>query len=523
MSDKKVSDKKPSDKKLNLKYVVCLPIALVLFAFLWFFPIEPVTVGNLKFGYSLFFGEGVLSQVEVRVIALFALAAMFWIFEIIPTWCTSTMIIVLMLLTVSDQAAFTFASDSNVGDLISYKSILATFAEPTVMLFLGGFALALCATKVGLDAQLARVLMAPFGTNPKMVLLGFLIVIGLFSMFMSNTATAAMMLAFLAPVLRSLPDEGSKIGLALAIPIAANIGGIGTPIGTPPNTIALKYLNEPSFIEGINTKLAAANEALGTTFEPIARIGFPEWCAVMVPFALIMLIISWGMLLILFPFKVDKIELKIESKPVKDKSYWIVVVTFIVTVFLWMTEKLHGLNSYVVAMIPVGVFAATGVLGKKEIKSLDWDVLWMVAGGFALGLGLNKTGLASHLVQAIPFGEWMPILVLIVASLLAYALSNFISHSAASALLIPILAAVATGMAGTPGFENMGGATTLLVTVAVTCSLAMLFPISTPPNAIAHSTGLIKTRDMAVTGAIIGGIGIALLYAIMIFIGLPKF
>ena len=518
-----MSDKKLSDKKLNLKYAVCLPIALVLFAFLWFFPIEPVTIGNLKFGYSLFFGEGVLSQVEVRVIALFALAAMFWIFEIIPTWCTSTMIIVLMLLTVSDQAAFTFASDSNVGDLISYKSILATFAEPTVMLFLGGFALALCATKVGLDAQLARVLMAPFGTNPKMVLLGFLIVIGLFSMFMSNTATAAMMLAFLAPVLRSLPDEGSKIGLALAIPIAANIGGIGTPIGTPPNTIALKYLNEPSFIEGINTKLAAANDALGTAFEPIARIGFPEWCAVMVPFALIMLIISWVMLLIVFPFKVDKIELKIESKPVKDKNYWIVVVTFIVTVFLWMTEKLHGLNSYVVAMIPVGVFAATGVLGKKEIKSLDWDVLWMVAGGFALGLGLNKTGLASHLVQAIPFGEWMPILVLIVASLLAYALSNFISHSAASALLIPILAAVATGMAGTPGFENMGGATTLLVTVAVTCSLAMLFPISTPPNAIAHSTGLIKTKDMALTGAIIGGIGIALLYVIMIFIGLPKF
>lgn len=512
-----------SDKKLNLKYAVCLPIALLLFAFLWFFPIEPVTVGNLTFGYSLFFGDGVLSQVEVRVIALFALAAMFWIFEIIPTWCTSTMIIVLMLLTVSDQAAFTFASDSNVGDLISYKSILATFAEPTVMLFLGGFALALCATKVGLDAQLARVLMAPFGTNPKMVLLGFLFVIGLFSMFMSNTATAAMMLAFLAPVLRSLPDEGSKIGLALAIPIAANIGGIGTPIGTPPNTIALKYLNVPSFIETVNGKLAAANEALGTTFEPIARIGFPEWCAVMVPYALLMLLISWGLLLLIFPFKVDKIELKIDSKPVKDKNYWIVVVTFIVTVFLWMTEKLHGLNSYVVAMIPVGVFAATGVLGKKEVKSLDWDVLWMVAGGFALGLGLNKTGLAAHLVEAIPFGQWMPVLVLVVAGLLAYALSNFISHSAASALLIPILAAVATGMAGTPGFEGMGGATTLIVTVAVTCSLAMLFPISTPPNAIAHSTGLIKTKDMALTGALIGGIGVVLLYLIMIFIGLPKF
>lgn len=511
-----------STKKVNLKYAVCLPITLLVSLLLWFFPIEPVTVGNMTFGYNLFFGEGVLTPVEVRVIALFVLAALFWIFEIIPTWCTSTMIIVLMLLTVSDQAAFTFASE-DPGALISYKSILATFAEPTVMLFLGGFALALCATKVGLDAQLARILMAPFGTNPKMVLLGFLFVIGLFSMFMSNTATAAMMLAFLAPVLRSLPDEGSKIGLALAIPIAANIGGIGTPIGTPPNTIALKYLNEPSFIDGINAKLASANETLGTAFEPISRIGFPEWCSVMVPFALVMLLISWVVLLLLFPFKVDRIELKIEGKPVKNKNYWIVVVTFIVTVFLWMTEKLHGLNSYVVAMIPVGVFAATGVLGKKEVKSLDWDVLWMVAGGFALGLGLNKTGLASHLVTAIPFGEWMPLLVLCVACLLAYAFSNFISHSAASALLIPILAAVATGMAGTPGFEGIGGASTLIVTVAVTCSLAMLFPISTPPNAIAHSTGLIKTKDMALTGAIIGGVGIVLLFLLMIFIGIPKF
>ncbi len=511
-----------SETKLNLKYAVCLPVALLLFAFLWFFPIEPVTIGNLTFGYSLFFGDGVLSQVEVRVIALFALAALFWIFEIIPTWCTSTMIIVLMLLTVSDQAAFTFASEENVGSLISYKSILATFAEPTVMLFLGGFALALCATKVGLDAQLARILMAPFGTNPKMVLMGFLFVIGLFSMFMSNTATAAMMLAFLAPVLRSLPDEKSKIGLALAIPIAANIGGIGTPIGTPPNTIALKYLNEPSFIETVNAKLASANETLGTAFEPIARIGFPEWCSVMVPFALIMLLISWVVLLILFPFNVDKIELKIEGKPKKDKDYWVVAVTFIVTVFLWMTENLHGLNSYVVAMIPVGVFATTGVLGKKEVKSLDWDVLWMVAGGFALGLGLNKTGLATHLVEAIPFSEWMPMLVLVVACLLAYAFSNFISHSAASALLIPILTAVATGMAGTPGFEAMGGAATLIVTVAVTCSLAMLFPISTPPNAIAHSTGLIKTKDMALTGAIIGGVGIVILVLVMTIIGLPR-
>ena len=123
-----------------------------------------------------------------------------------------------------------------------------------------------------------------FGTKSETVLLGFILVTAVFSMFISNTATAAMMLTFLTPVLKALPADGKgKIGLALAIPIGANIGGIGTPIGTPPNAIALKYLNNP---DGMN---------LG--------IGFGQWMMVMVPLTLVLLFISWWVLKTLFPFK----------------------------------------------------------------------------------------------------------------------------------------------------------------------------------------------------------------------------
>ena len=146
-----------------------------------------------------------------------------------------------------------------------YKSIMHCFADPIIMLFIGGFILAIAATKSGLDVLLARVMLRPFGTQSRYVLLGFILVTAVFSMFLSNTATAAMMLTFLTPVLKALPADGKgKIGLAMAIPVAANVGGMATPIGTPPNAIALKYLNDP---EGLNL-----------------NIGFGEWMGFMLPY-----------------------------------------------------------------------------------------------------------------------------------------------------------------------------------------------------------------------------------------------
>ena len=378
------------------------------------------------------------------------------------------------------------------GDLVDYRLLMASFAAPVIMLFLGGFVLAISASKVGLDIFLARVMLKPFGTKPKYVLLGFLIVIGMLSMFMSNTATAAMMLAFLTPVLKTLPENGGgRTSLAMSIPIAANIGGMGTPIGTPPNSIAIGQLGQL----GIN-------------------IGFDTWMIRMVPVVIVMLLISWQVLMRLFPFKAKSIEIKIEGECNKDINYWTVTVTFLLTILLWMTGELTHINANVVALVPFAVFAFTGIFKRADFAKIDWHVLWMVAGGFALGTALNKTGLAAAMVASFPFSEWSVVVVLIVSGLLGYVLSNFIANSSAANLLVPILAVVGTAMAD--NLAVYGGVTTLLVCVAASTSFAMLFPISTPPNAIASSTGLIKTHDMTLVGIIVGVIGLILSYTVLL-------
>ena len=473
---------------LPVKKLVMLLFAIAVFLFFWFVP-------RSFFGIAEN-GTPILSIIEQRTVAIFALAALMWMFEVLPTWATSVTIIVLLLFTISDSSPLfmrTAGDTANLGTLVSYKALLAAFADPTIMLFLGGFILAIAATKVGLDVQLAKVLLKPFGTKPKFVLLGFLCVIALFSMFMSNTATAAMMLTFLAPVLRTLPkEEKGMAGLALAIPIAANVGGIGTP----PNAIALGYLNE-TMHQGV---------------------GFGEWMMVMVPFVIVILLIAWVVLMKIFPFTTDKIELKIENTKKPDTKTYIVWVTFAVTILLWVLDKVTGINANVVAMIPVGVFCATGVITKEDLREIDWSVLWMVAGGFALGIALNKTGLAENLVESIPFASFPPLVVLLLSGFIAYLLSNFIANSAAANLLVPILCAVGVGMGEL--LDPVGGARALIIGVALSTSFAMLFPISTPPNAIAHSTGLIQVKDMTKVGLIIGVIGFVLSYAILIFIGI---
>lgn len=476
----------PKERKFSRKLTILLPLVIAVTLFLWLVP-------------TSFFGIDGLTVVEQRTIAIFVFAALMWMFEIIPTWTTSVLIIVIMLLTISDSSLpFMKGSGipSEMGTFVSYKSILATFADPVIMLFLGGFVLAIASTKVGLDVQLARVLMKPFGKKSEFVLLGFLLVIGTFSMFMSNTATAAMMLTFLAPILKTLPPDGKgRIALALSIPIAANLGGIGTPIGTPPNAIAFQYINDSLHLD----------------------VGFDDWMFRMIPYVYVMLLIAWVILLKMYPFKQKTIELKIESHHEKTWRTYVVWVTFALTILLWMTESLTKLNSNVVAMIPVGVFCVTGIITKDDLKDINWSVLWMVAGGFALGLAMTNTGLAEHLVTSIPFGEWLPMVVILVAGFIGYFISNFISNTAAASLIVPILCAVAVGMGDT--LDPVGGAKTLVIGAVLCTSLAMLFPISTPPNALAHSTGLVTTKDMTKVGILVGVIGYILGYLLLFFIG----
>lgn len=465
---------------------------------IWFLITALVTliIWNLP---SACFGIAGLTVVQQRVIAIFVMAVMLWITEAIPAWATSIAIIFVLLFCVSDSSFnFLQGNEGQYGQLLDSVGIMACFADPTIILFLGGFILAIAATKSGLDVWMAKTLIKPFGKKSENVLLGFLLITGVFSMFISNTATAAMMLTFLTPVFKALPANGKgRIALTMSIPIGANLGGMGTPIGTPPNAFAYKVLNDPA---GLNM-----------------QISFGQWMLIMVPLVIVLLFIAWVVLKKFFPFTQKTIELNIQGDMSHNWRTAVVGITFAVTILLWIVGKYVGVNSNTVAMLPIAIFAITGVITAKDLQKIDWGVIWMVAGGFALGLALNGTGLAKVAIQAIPFGDWSPIVILIIAGLVCYFLSNFISNTATAALMIPILTVVCEGMGDK--LSVIGGTSTMLIGIAVAASAAMTLPISTPPNAIAYSTGLIDQKDMAKTGIIVGFLTLIIGFALLIVVG----
>ncbi|MGV2987071.1 SLC13 family permease [Vibrio sp. E150_011] len=458
-----------------LKYIIPILIPLIVLLLpLSAFPFEGLTI------------------IQQRVIAIFLLAALCWVFEPIPIYATSVVIIVLELLMLSNKGMYWFRASegqTHFGTLLKYEEIMATFASPIIMLFLGGFFLAMAATKYRLDVNLARVLLKPFGSDPKYVMLGLMLITGIFSMFMSNTATTAMMLSILTPVIALFgPKDPGRIAFALCIPVAANIGGIGTPIGTPPNAIALKYLVGENYIS------------------------FGEWMAFGVPFVVVMMALAWLLINSLYGAEQKKIELAIKGKFLKTPKAIMVYGTFAGTIILWLMGSAHGMNSYTVALIPVAVFSLTGIINKEDLKRISWDVLWLVSGGIALGLALDKTGLAKLVVHSIPFDAYSPYVVLFGAAMLCLVMANFMSHTATANLLMPIMAALGASMAS---LAPLGGEITLILVVTFAASLGMSLPISTPPNALAHATGNVQSNQMAKVGVILGVIGVLLSFVLV--------
>ncbi|MDQ2192730.1 MULTISPECIES: SLC13 family permease [unclassified Vibrio] len=456
-----------------IKLAICflLPIGVLLM------PIDAIPINDL-------------TLIQHRLLAIFLLAALLWVLEPVPVFATSILIIALELVMISDKGLHLFRSPPaghDIGELMKYTDIFSAFSSPIIILFMGGFALAIAASKYELDNNLARVLLKPFGTQPRFIMLGLMLITAVFSMFMSNTATTVMMLALLGPIVASAPkgDLGIK-ALVLCIPIAANTGGIATPIGTPPNAIALQYLT------GSNS------------------IDFFSWMMMGLPFVIIQLTLAWFLLQKLFPSSEKQMVLKLNGTFQKNWRAIVVYITFAATIVLWMTTSLHGMNTYVVSIIPLAVFTLTGIMGKEELKQINWDVLWLVAGGIAIGIGLDKTGLASALAHAIDYSSLSPISVVITLSLVCWIMANFMSNTATANLLMPIAAAIGTSM---ESLASIGGIQSLLVVVAFSASLGMILPVSTPPNSLAYSTGLIESKDMAKTGLIIGVVGLCIVYA----------
>lgn len=414
---------------INLKVVFKVGLILALAVGSYFLPLEGLQTGS-RICLMIFVG-----------------AAGLWITEAIPPFATGVMVIVLSIYLLGIPGDVATADAETIEK--SYRIYLNPIASPVLVLFFGGFILAIGAAKHGFDVRLAKAFLKPFGTRPRMVLLGIIAVTGLFSMFMSNTATTAMMIAIIAPLFQRFEGRNPfKKAVVLAVPFAANIGGMGTIIGTPPNAVAASVLREA-----------------GT---PVA---FFQWMAIGVPVSAVMLVVVWLVLWYAFHPRTDRFELLFPEKTELTWDLLVVVVTFIVTIGMWLTEPLHGIPSAVTALLPIMIFTMFGIITREDLRRVEWHVLILIAGGMTLGVAMRQSGLAEVLVNQVTKVGLSPVALLIAVILVTLALSNFMSNTSAANLLIPIVTSLGVI---SPAIGAIG--------VAFASSLAMSLPISTPPE-----------------------------------------
>jgi len=446
-------------------------------------------LGFLGFVIPFFLDITGLPEAGHIALSIFFLAAVFWMFEPVPIYATSLLVIILQVLLLSAEGLIPW-QDASSYTAEPYTAFIGTLASPVIILFLGGFVLAEAAVKYDMDRNLTRILLRPFGDKPKFILLGLMLVTAILSAFMSNTATTAMMMTVIIPIIAKLqPEDPMRIGLALSIPFAANIGGIATPIGTPPNAIVIGSL---------------ANQGIS--------IPFGDWMLLAVPLVLVVLAFTWLLILMLYKPVSEHVLLDMKGRFQTGRPAVLLYLIFALTVILWITESLHGIKSAIVALIPVVLLSLTGVITKEDIRKLPWEVLWLVAGGISLGISMKTTGLAGWMVTNIEWSALGTITMIVVFSAVAIAMSNFLSNTVTATLLIPLAVSLATsGIAG-DGFNLV----IISIVIGISASHAMMLPISTPPNAIAISTGVLQTKHMAKAGIAIGIVGILIvtLYAL---------
>ncbi len=419
-------------------------------------------------------------------LSILVVAALLWITEAIPAYAVGLLVIGLNILLLSGM-------ETPAGNILSWETFAGSWSNRLMWLFIGGFFLAEAMSKTELDLFFAKYILARLGTKPIAILLGTMGITFVLSMFMSNTATTAMMITLVAAFVRQLPeDEPFGKAVFLGVPVAANVGGMGTIIGTPPNGIAQANLASP--------------------------LDFLSWMVYGVPIALILL--GFGVVLIYTMYRPKIKECKLEIKlsgaddltpeELKEKKMqrYIVGAIFMLTVFLWMFGSYisKGLNAYVVSFVPIVLLAVTGVMKNKNVRNLPWEVLMMLAGGISLGIAIKETGLADWLANSI---SGLSLVYLFIAfSALAVIMSNLMSNTATASILIPVAASMTSGPMGEM----------LVIVIALCTSCAMILPISTPPNALAFATGKFKVIDFIKIGVPMAIVGPVFIYFWVMFV-----
>jgi sodium-dependent dicarboxylate transporter 2/3/5 len=463
-----MADSRTASQKLipNMQKVVDIQEKIILFLFSLV----------LAFGLTYALFEPAMNQAQVYVLFLLFLAIGLWVTEAIPPFAVGLLVFGFLIFAMNSY--YSKIDPENVQS--HYVGYINSWSSSVIWLMLGGFFIAEALRKTRLDQLVFRLSISRFGTRPKFILLGLMLTTALFSMVMSNTATTALMIASVMPFIASLNDD-SPVGKAILLGIsgAASIGGMGTVIGSPPNAIAVEALNN----HGV-------------------AVGFLEWMVVGFPLAIVLTLLFWWLLSRKYLRGQDDTPLLLDQEEPGDSpsdsrlerfKKRIVLSVLGLTLLLWLTEKLHGIPASVVSLLPIILLTMSGIINADDVRKLPWDTLMLVAGGLALGLAIKETGLASFYVERIQEFDLNFYVLVLFFGFLTLILSNVMSNTATASILIPI------GIILT--FKNP---VVLPLVIGLCASTALFLPISTPPNAIAYSTGKLEQKDFRYGGMAMG-------------------
>lgn len=441
--------------------------------------------------------EDILNPTAWKVIGIGAWMVVWWITEAAPIPVTALLPIVLFPLT----------------GVFTINEATAPYASPIVFLFMGGFLLGLGMERHNLHKRIALNLIRLTGTNPNGIILGFMLATAFISMWISNTATTVMMLPIALSITSLLnvsetDDKGKQrfaLVLMIGIAYAANIGGTATIIGTPPNVAWVGFMNDIAGFE----------------------VTFVRYLAVGVPICLIMLAIAYLLLTkVLYPSKIKNLS---ESAQVIDnqiaelgpirKEEKLVAAIFIFTALSWILRGSLNhwfnttlLNDTLIAMtggilmfiVPVNLKEGRFVLEWEYTKKLPWGILILFGGGMTLARAMEKANIVQVVGETIAErGNFSPLVLTLLLCAFMLFMTEIMSNIALTVIFIPVVLGIAGSLDVNPVY--------LSLPVTLAASYAFMMPISTPPNAIVFSSGMIRMKDMIRSGFLLNLIAILLM------------
>jgi solute carrier family 13 (sodium-dependent dicarboxylate transporter), member 2/3/5 len=394
-------------------------------------------------------------------IAIFCLSL--WLTELIPLYATTLVLVVAI--------SFFLAP---LGSEFSFSQVLSWAAQPVLGLFFGGFVMGVAMKRYGLDNFIAHKILKHSHGRPVTILFAVLVGTAFLSMWMSNIAAAALMLAALRPLWKQSDENNAlRSPLLLSVAYGANFGGMATPIGTGPNAIAIAAI------------------------QPYQSVTFVQWMLFAIPLTIGMLLLTFLLLKFLHPIPKERIQFGIEIPTITLQAK-IVLVLFAVIIILWLSESIHRIPSAVVALLLSALLFAFRLLDYEDLKAVDWQTLILIAGGLILGELVDRSGLAKSFANIISWDKVSKFNMILGFVLATAFLSAIASNTAAAALTIPIALSIHTS----PG---------LAIILAMGASMGAPFIISTPPNAMAFGEGGLKPLNFLIPGFILMLIGCLLI------------